>query len=142
MNPKPVEARLKERRRGWFHDTDPGFHDFKAKMEEAQARNGDVKVAPEPTPKAASLARTPDEVARNALIYVLSKYALLDESGDPIVDLTRLIKDDDFGYTDRKPKTQQHARDEKALWGPKAGLGAGSVADRLGATANESYGGV
>ena len=140
MTPKPVEARLKERRRGWFHDTDPGFHDFKAKMDEAQKRNGDVNVAP--AIKAASLARTHADVSRNAMLYVLSKFALLDESGDPIVDLTRLIKDDDFGYTDRKQKTQQHARDEKSMWGPKAGLGAGGVADRLGATANESYGGV
>jgi hypothetical protein len=118
----PEELRLKKRRRGWFTDQEPDFHDFKAKLLSAQSRNGEVKMA--------------------AVYSVLAKYALLDEAGDPVVELTRLIKDDDFGYTSRKAEGAPHNRDERPIWGPRAGLAAGGFGDRLGLNANEDYGGV
>lgn len=77
-----------------------------------------------------------------AVQHVLSKFALLDEAGDPIVEMTRIIKDDDFGYTKRTAENKPQMRNEKPVWGPAAGLGAGWTADQLGAIRNESYGGV
>jgi hypothetical protein len=113
------------RERGFYSDPDPRFKDLRRKFEDAARTNGDVH-----------------QIKKAAVLHVLSKFALLDEAGDPIVELTRLMKEDDFGYTKRKAARPGHNRDENPIWGPNSGLGAGSVADRLGFNANESYGGV
>ena len=124
MNPPPhTETPLKKSQRGWYRDPDPGLRDLRGKFEDAGRRNGEVKLA--------------------AMLAALAKFALLDEHGDPVVALTSLIKDSDFGYTDRASRRDPNAmRNEKPLFGPNAGLTGGSVGDRLGANSNERFGGV
>ncbi|NDC39768.1 MAG: hypothetical protein EBZ48_17335, partial [Proteobacteria bacterium] len=69
--------------------------------------------------------------------------ALLDESGDPIEELTRIIREDDFGYTKRRASRPAQMKNEKPIWGPPSGLAAGWTADQLGWNQNSiSYGGV
>ena len=122
--PRAHETSQISRERGFYKDPDPRFKDLKGKFDDAARTNGEKQI-------------------KLAAIYsVLAKFALLDEMGDPIEGLTKMLKDDDFGYTDRKPKGPGSMRDEKPLWGPNAGMGAGSVADRLGFNSNERYGGV
>jgi hypothetical protein len=117
------------RERGFYRDPDPRFKDLRGKFEGAARSNGDV-----------------NRIKQAAVMHVLAKFALLDEAGDPIVELTRLIKEDDFGYSDGKARGSgpgaNGMRDEKPVWGPRSGLGAGSTAERLGWNANETYGGV
>ena len=121
---KSHETEQVARNRGFYKDPDPRFRDLKGKFDDAARTNGEKQI-------------------KLAAIYsVLAKFALLDGMGDPIEGLTKMIKDDDFGYTGRKPKGPGSMRDEKPLWGPNAGMGAGSVADRLGFNSNERYGGV
>ena len=114
-----------KRERGFYRDPDPRFKDLRGKFEAASRSNGDAR-----------------NIKHAAVMHVLAKFALLDEAGDPIVELTRLMKDDDFGYTGRKAERPGQARDEKPIWGPRSGLGAGWTADQLGWNSNESYGGV
>ena len=114
-----------KRERGFYRDPDPRFKDLRGKFDDAAKSNGDVR-----------------NVKSAAIRHVLAKFALLDEAGDPIIELTRLIKDDDFGYTNRKASGPGHNRDEKPIWSPRSGLSSGSTADRLGWNANENYGGV
>lgn len=123
---KGHETEQVARERGFYRDPDPRFRNLRGKFEDASRSNGDVR-----------------RIKQAAVMHVLAKFALLDEAGDPIVELTRLIKEDDFGYSDRKGRGGGvGARDEKPIWGPKSGLGAGSTAERLGWNANETYGGV
>lgn len=121
------ETRLNKKERGWYKDPDPSFHDMKEKFNEAARRNGEKAV---------------EQVKAAAIRYVLGKFALLDEHGDPVGDLTDILKNDDFGYTKRTSKNNFRMRDEKPVWGPPAGLGSGWTADYLGAQENETYGGV
>jgi hypothetical protein len=120
------EARLEHMQRGWHRvpAEKRKFQALEAKLKRAGKNNGErqVKMA--------------------AALHVLAKFALLDEGGDPIVELTRIIKDDDFGYTKRTAENKPQMKNEKPVWGPPAGLGAGWTADQLGAIRNESYGGV
>jgi hypothetical protein len=116
-----------KRERGFYRDPDPRFKDLRGKFEDAAKSNGDAKMA---------------SIKADAVRHVLAKFALLNEAGDPIIELTRLIKDDDFGYTGRRAKNAPNTRDEAPIWGPKSGLSAGWTADRLGWNANEEYGGV
>ena len=122
--PRAHETSQISRERGFYKDPDPRFKDLRGKFDDAARTTGEIQ---------SKLA------ASNS---VLAKFALLDEMGDPIEGLTKMIKDDDFGYTDRKPKGSGATREEKPLWGSNAGMGAGSVADRLGFNSNERYGGV
>jgi hypothetical protein len=83
-----------------------------------------------------------DDVKEAAIHAVLAKYALLDGGKSDVDEFTRIVKGDDFGYTKRRAGPPTKMRDEKPVWSPKTGLGAGWTADRIGAIANESYGGV
>lgn len=40
-----TETRLKKQQRGWYLDTDPGFHAVKEKFEAAEKKNGEKKLA-------------------------------------------------------------------------------------------------
>lgn len=103
-----TETRLKKQRRGWYLDTDPGFHGVKSKFEDAEKKNGEraIKMA--------------------AWLDVLRKYALLDGEGNPIENLTQFLHGDDFGYGKRKA-TQGRAEEEQTLFGPNANSAAGAA---------------
>lgn len=113
-----------KRERGFYRDPDPRFKDFKGKFEAASRSNGER------------------QVKEAAIRHVLAKFALLDEAGNPIDGLTEIIRGDDFGYTKRRAGRPARMSDEKPVWGPPSGLGAGWTADQLGWNQGVSYGGV
>lgn len=119
------ETRLKTPQRGWYHDKDPSFHGVKEKFD-----------------KAKGVSVTHEQIKQAAIHFVLSKFALLDEAGNPVEGFTEIIKNHDFGYGKRQVPLPIDKKDEAPVWSPKTGLGAGWTGDRFGAIANESYGGV
>lgn len=115
-----VSTRLKKRVRGFYTDLEPGFYGVKKGFGDAAKQ------------KVASLGRA------RALRKIAAKYALLDESGEPIEALAKLFAESNFGYGD-EPVTAKRTGDP--LWGAPMGL-PNEPGDRNGLSRNLSYGGV
>lgn len=76
-----VTTRLKKRQRGFHYEPEPGFYGVNKSFDEASKQ----KVA---------------SAQLRGIRRVLAKYALLDESGEPIESLAKLFAQSNFGYGD------------------------------------------
>lgn len=115
-----VTTRLKKRQRGFHFDKEPGFYGVTKSFGDAAKQ------------KLASEARS------RAIRKVAAKYALLDESGEPIEALAKLFAQSNFGYGD-EPVAPKRTGD--SLWGAPMGM-PNEPGDRNGLSRNISYGGV
>ena len=114
-----ITTRLKKRQRGFHFDKEPGFFAVNKSFGDAAAK-------------------TANEVHQRALKTVAEKYALLDESGEPVEALAKLFAQSNFGYGDEPMQTK---RTGEPLWGSSMGMPS-DAGDRVGLSRNLSYGGV
>ena len=89
-----TSTRLKIKQRGFFHDKAPGFHDLKAKMQAADKAN----------PETPHVVKSAEAAADALALYGLRRKAA---GEDPLVHLSRILKNTDFGY---KKRPQSDAR--------------------------------
>lgn len=115
-----ITTRLKKRQRGFHFEKDPGFYGVTKSFNTAARQ------------------KFANEVRARAIRKVATKYALLDESGEPIEALAKLFSENNFGYGDT-PITPKRTGDP--IWGASMGL-PNEPGDRNGLSPNISYGGV
>lgn len=115
----PHETGLKKKQRGWYADPDPGLKDLRGKFEDADRTNGTMKIAEE------------------ALRAVLRKFALFQDSPDPVRAFVKVLGTNNFGYGEpNKRPNNQHEQ----FFGPNVPMNSG-YGDQAGANV-ETYGGV
>lgn len=122
-----VETRLKKRQRGWHYEAEPGFHGVKSTFDQAEKNNKS------------------NEVKLAAMLDALEKFALLDDNGDPIGTLSKILKENDFGFNSGAPskKDRNRPQAESRSFGVPTGLGAGDAASRMsGFNSGGGYSGV
>lgn len=122
MSAQSVQGRLQKMQRGWFLDKAPRFHDVKNKFLEASKRNGTVKMA--------------------ALAEALAKFGLFNGSPDAVQALTKQIRNDDFGYTNRTTAARGRKREPSSVYGPPSSIVSMSAGTRAGVGTGERFGGV
>jgi len=115
-----ITTRLKKRQRGFHFEREPGFYGVTKGFGDAAK----LKVA--------------SEARARAIRKVAEKYALLDESGEPVEALAKLFAESNFGYGD-EPVAAKRTGDP--IWGPSMGT-PNEPGDRNGLSRGLSYGGV
>lgn len=111
------ETGLKAKQRGWYTDPSPGLKDVKGKFDDADRQSHAIKIA--------------------AVVAVLAKFGIFQNSPDPVKAFTNVLRTKNFGYG----KDSKADRGNMTAFGGDDPKGSG-FGDQQGATSNESYGGV
>jgi len=116
------ETGLKKKQRGWYIDPAPGLKDLRGKFEDAERSAGNTKLA----------------AHERAVLDVLGKFALFQDSPDPIKSFVEVLQTRNFGYGADPGGPPQKGRDLK--FGPDAPMNSG-FGDQLGNNYDQ-FGGV
>jgi len=99
------ETGLKKRQRGWYTDPSPGLKDLKGKFEDAERTSGVTSIK------------------KAAVLDVLRKFALFQDSEQPVETFAQIIQQTNFGYGD--PQKGPSPTGRKNLFGPSVPLYSG-----------------